>query len=359
MVCKARPVVVGLMAAVVLIGCRKDTAFTPLVGGGTPTPTSLNLPAWVVDSIGAPFIPPSNPLTVEGIALGRRLFHDPRLSDDQTLSCASCHIQQHAFSDPRQFSVGTDGSLGKRNAMAIVNLAWDEHFFWDGRRHSLEDQAIDPVIDPAEMRNTWPTVIERLQADPDYVGMFRRAFGDAPIDQTLVVKAIAQFERTLVSFGSPFDRYRFEGDTLALTPAAERGMRLFFRDAHCVDCHRDGTFSDHGLRNNGLQLVAIDSGAFLATGNPSDIGRFKVPTLRNIAHTGPYMHDGRFQTLEEVVAFYANDVQLDAPNLDQHMFPWVVGAVDLDAAEQADLVEFLHALTDAEFLTDPAFSDPN
>ncbi|MCU0320530.1 MAG: cytochrome-c peroxidase, partial [Flavobacteriales bacterium] len=168
----------------------------------------------MIDSIGPPHIPGDNPLTIEGIALGRRLFHDPLLSDDQSISCASCHLQENGFADPRQFSVGTDGSLG-------------------GRRHSLEDQALDPVIDPAEMRNTWPTVIERLRADPDYVGMFRRAFGNAPIDQTLVVKAIAQFERTLVSFGSPFDRYRFEGDALALTPAAERGMRLFFRDAHC------------------------------------------------------------------------------------------------------------------------------
>ena len=243
--------------------------------------------------------------------------------------------------------------------MAIINLAWEQHFFWDGRRHSLEEQAHDPVVDPAEMRNTWPTVVQRLSSDQTYMDMFQRAFGTRMIDSTRVVNAIAQFERTLVSFGSAFDRFRYGGDTLAMTPAAQRGMRLFYRDAHCVDCHRDGTFTDHGLRNNGLQMVAVDSGAFEVTGNPSDIGRFKVPTLRNIAHTGPYMHDGRFQTLEEVVAFYANDVQLDAPNLDQHMFPWVVGAVDLDAAEQTDLVEFLHALTDAEFLTEPAFSDPN
>ncbi|MCB9179943.1 MAG: c-type cytochrome [Flavobacteriales bacterium] len=339
-------------------GCRKEEE-TPQGGGPTgPTPAFLNVPGWVIDSIGPPYQTPGNPLTVEGIALGRRLFHDPLLSDDQTISCATCHEQDHAFSDPRPFSIGTDGSVGRRNAMAIVNLAWDQHFFWDGRRHSLEQQAHDPVVDMAEMRNTWPVVVQRLQQDPTYVSMFMDAFGTETVDSILVVSAIAQFERTLVSFGSPFDRYRYGGDTLALTPAEKRGMDLFFRDAHCVDCHRDVTLADHGLRNNGLDLLPLDSGAYEYTGNPSDIGRFKVPTLRNIAVTGPYMHDSRFETLEEVVSFYANDVELNSPNLDQHMFPWMIGQVDLDPSEQADLVAFLHALTDPVFLTDPSFGAP-
>jgi cytochrome c peroxidase len=341
----------------VMVGCRKDPA-EPVVPGNGPTPASANVPQWVLDSIGPMMPGANNPLTLEGIALGRKLFYDPLLSDNYTQSCASCHAQQSGFSDSLAFSVGTNGATGSRNAMAVINLGWDEHFFWDGRRHTLEDQAHDPVTNPIEMRNTWPVVVQRLQADPDYVTMFDKAFGTTPIDSTQVVKAIAQFERTLISFNSPFDRFQYLGDSTALNAEEQRGLDVFMRDGHCVDCHRDPLFVDHGLRNNGLDMNPVDGGLGALTGNPNDIGKFKVPTLRNIAQTAPYMHDSRFTTLEQVVNFYAHDVQINNPHIDGHMDPWRFGQVNLTPQDEADLVAFLRALSDEDFLNDPAFGPP-
>ncbi|MGV3636449.1 MAG: cytochrome-c peroxidase, partial [Flavobacteriales bacterium] len=324
-------------------GCRKDPSTTP------PAPTAYlpPLPAWFSDSTTYRWMTPAdNPSTVEGVALGRRLFHEVALSDDNSMSCASCHVQADGFSDVRQFSVGTNGAVGRRQAMAVFNLAWDARFFWDGRSHSLEDQAFRPVVDPSEMRNTWPTVVARLQAHPEYPQLFERAFGSSIIDSVNVVRAIAQFERSLISLGSRFDRYRYLGDSTALDEQEIRGMNLFMRGAHCADCHHEPLMADHGLRNNGLDLTFTDLGAAEVTNNPAHAGRFKVPTLRNIEFTPPYMHDGRFATLEEVVDFYAEDVQLESPGLDNHMLPWVGGQVELDEAERADLVAFLKALSD-------------
>ena len=327
--------------------------------GSGPTPASLNLPAWVVDSIGSGLAGVGNPLTVEGIALGRLLFYDPLLSDNFTQSCATCHAQSSGFSDPLAFSVGTNGAVGGRNAMAVINLAWDEHFFWDGRRHSLEGQAHDPVTNPIEMRNTWPTVVQRLQTHPTYPSLFQKAFGTATVDSNLVVMAIAQFERTMVSFNTPFDRFFYLGDSTALNDQEQRGLQVFMRDGHCVDCHREPLLRDHGLRNNGLDMVSADPGHGANSGNPNDVGKFKVPTLRNIAQTAPYIHDSRFTTLEQVVSFYAHDVQVDNPRIDPHMDPWRFGQVNLSPQNEADLVAFLHALTDQGFLTDPSLSDPH
>lgn len=347
----------ALFILAVLAGCRKDPAMEPDQATG-PTPATVALPAWVLDSLGPMHVQPDNPLTVEGIALGRRLFYEKALSDNYSQSCASCHLQAHGFSDPLPFSFGTNGAVGTRSAMAVVNLGWDQHFFWDGRRHSLEEQAHDPVTNPVEMRNTWPVVVQRLQDHAEYPELFRRAFGTATIDSLLVTKAIAQFERTLVSFNSRYDRFMFMGDSSALNEQEQRGLEVFMRGGHCVDCHSAELFNDHFLRNNGLDLVPADPGLGAITGYEGDIGRFKVPTLRNIAATAPYMHDSRFQTLEEVVDFYAEDVQLGSPNLDGHMLPWIAGEVDLDAQERADLVAFMRALTDSTFLTDPAFGPP-
>lgn len=346
-----------LVVLLALAGCRKDPAMEPGPSAG-PTPATVPLPGWVLDSLGPMLVPPDNPLTVEGITLGRKLFYEKALSDNYTQSCASCHLQAHGFSDPLAFSVGTNGATGTRNAMAVINLGWDQHFFWDGRRHNLEEQAHDPVTNPIEMRNTWPAVVQRLQSHPAYPELFRKAFGTATIDSALVTKAIAQFERTLVSFNSRYDRFQFEGEATALNEQEQRGLVIFMRDGHCVDCHSAELMNDHFLRNNGLDLVPVDPGLGGVTGDPNHTGRFKVPTLRNIAATAPYMHDSRFQTLEEVVHFYAEDVQLDSPNLDGHMLPWIAGQVNLDAQERADLVAFLHALTDSTFLTNPAFGAP-
>lgn len=349
----------GIAGLVLLFACRKDTEpFDTATSGSGPTAYYPQFPIWVDTTVGPIHAAPENPSTVEGIALGRRLFHDVLLSDDYSQSCATCHVQANGFSDPRALSIGTNGAAGHRNAMAIINPGWDERFFWDGRRNSLERQAHDPVVNPIEMRNTWPVVVSRLQGHPEYPALFKAAFGDENVDSNRVVNAIAQFERTLISFNSRFDRFQYMGDSTALNEQEARGLDIFMREGHCVDCHREPLLSDHGLRNNGLEWPAVDSGFGALTGNPSHIGSFKVPTLRNIAQTAPYMHDSRFATLEEVVNFYAHDVQVNSPNLDGHMDPWRFGNVNLTPENEADLVAFLHALSDVDFLTNTAFGPP-
>lgn len=347
-----------IAAANMLWACRRDTALTeePTMDG--PTRLVLSVPPWAVDSHGLN-LPYDNPLTEEGVALGRKLFYEKALSDDYSMSCATCHRQENAFSDPRQFSVGTDGSEGARNAMAVMNMAWEHFFFWDARALSLELQAFAPVTNPIEMRNTWPNVVARLQAHPEYPALFKKAFGTPIIDSMKVAFALAQFERTLISLDSPFDRYHYGGDETALTEQQLRGKDIFFNEGHCIDCHMLPLFTDHVMRNIGLDRTGGDPGLGGWTGVPHHRGNFRTPGLRNIAASAPYMHDGRHATLEEVMDFYAEDVAINVPNLDGHMEPWVNGEIDLDAQDRADLVAFMHALTDPRFLTNPAFSDPH
>lgn len=354
---------VRILAALVLLpaalaGCRRDDALEPEAPLSGPTPAALVLPAGVLEHVGAPTLPASNPLTREGIALGRKLFHETKLSDDLTLSCASCHVQANAFADPRPLSTGTNGAVGTRNAMSLVNLAWSDHLFWDGRVQGLEAQAHDPVTDPVEMRNTWPVVEARLNADAEYRALFRGAFGTEQIDSTLVTNALAQFVRSLVSFNAPFDRYWYGGDTTALSEEARNGLALFSAQGKCAGCHAPGLFTDNAFRNNGMDLVFADPGLGGVTGLAEDQGKFKVPTLRNIAVTGPYMHDARFTTLEEVLAHYNGGVHMASPNVDLLMDFWGMNPTPFSADEVHDLVLFLNALTDETLLTDPALSAP-
>lgn len=322
-----------------------------------PQPHNLEVPDFVEIYLGNFQSPQDNPLTVEGVNLGRRLFYDKKLSNDFTMSCATCHKQENAFDDPRPFSEGTNGSFGNRNAMAIVNLGWGTSFFWDGRRNSLEDQAHDPVVNPIEMANSWPTVVSRLQADEEYPSLFYKAFGSYNIDSNLVAMAIAQFERTLVSFNSPFDRYYFQGETSALNAQEISGLDIFLNKAHCNDCHSDVLLTDNAFRNNGLDISFTDNGLGLVTANASDNGKFKVPTLRNVELTSPYMHDSRFNTLEQVIDFYSSNVKSASPNLDQHMIPFGNG-LNLTIQEKADLLAFLKVLTDSSFINNSAYGDP-
>ena len=300
-------------------------------------------------------LPYDNPLTVEGVALGRRLFYEKALSADGSLSCASCHVQQFAFSDPSVRSRGMGGTLGERNALAIQNVAWDHFFFWDARAFTIELQAFAPVTGHAEMGSRWSEVAERLQRNPIYPSLFHAAFGDANIDSMRVAFALAQFERTLISLNSRYDRYAHAGDSSALTSSERRGKDLFFTRANCADCHTPPLFKGHEVQNIGLDSVPIDPGMGGLTGVPWHMGRFKTPSLRNIAVTAPYMHDGRFATLEQVVDFYADDVHTSSPTLDVHMQPWVKGEVRLSARDRADLVAFLKTLTDEGFLHEPRF----
>lgn len=302
--------------------------------------------------------PADNPTTAAGVDLGRRLFYDPILSGDGTQSCGSCHNQANGFTDNgEQFSIGIDGIVGDKNSMQLINLLWADKLFWDGRSTTLEEQALDPIINPIEMHNSLDNAVAALQNHGSYPQLFEQAFGSSTITSELVGKAIAQFERTLISGNTRYHKYKYGLPGGFMSDSELRGEALFFGEkAECFHCHIDITFTDNSFRNNGLDRVFTDvnNGLFNVTGDPADIGKFKTPTLINIEHTAPYMHDGRFQTLEEVLDHYATDVQY-SPTLD----PLIrLNGFQLTEDERTDLVAFLRTLTDEEFLSNPDFSDP-
>jgi len=300
-------------------------------------------------------LPADNPLTEEGVALGRRLFHDTRLSSNGTQSCASCHDQAHAFADPRRFSSGAGGQAGKRNAMPLFNLAWHTAFFWDGRAPTMRQQVLMPIQDKAEMNETLPNVIAKLKADAGIVAEFGRTFGSPGVSEERLAKALEQFLLTLISQESKFDRAVRK--VVELTESEKRGLRLFvtefdpkngLRGADCFHCHGGTLFTSQQFANNGLDLAKEDVGLMAVTGNEADRGKFKVPSLRNVARTAPYMHDGRFTTLEEVVEHYSSGIHRSSaldPNLAKH--PEI--GIQLTSAEKADLVAFLKTLDDETF----------
>jgi len=346
-----------LLIIVVMFSCKKGEV-TPDIES-TPTPSTVTVPSWINTSIIGDMPHPSdNPLTVEGIALGRELFYEKQLSGDNSMSCASCHFQEFNFSDNALFSTGVTGDSGDRQAMAIVNLAWDHLFFWDGRALSLEDQAFGPVVNHIELNDTWPNVVAKLQANPKYPVLFKKAFGTLIIDSVFVSKAISQFERTMVSFNSDYDKYFYEGDLSALNTSEINGFNLFFGQAECIHCHSGPLLNDPSFRNNGLDATFTDLGYGTVTGLATDIGKFKVTTLRNIAESAPYMHDGRFTTLEEVVEHYNSGVVASSPNLDSEMDHFV-GGLNLTVTEKVDLVAFLRKFSDTTYLNSLNFSDPN
>jgi cytochrome c peroxidase len=249
-----------------------------------------------------------------------------------------------------------EGTTGARNAPTIQNVAWDHFFFWDARALTIELQAFEPVRGHAEMHSSWPEVYARLQRDARYPPLFKAAFGDPGIDSMRIAFAIAQFERTLVSLNAKYDRVLHGKEQF--TNEEQRGRDLFFGSAHCVDCHEPPLFRSHAVANIGLDSLPADPGMGGRTHIAWHMGRFKTPTLRNVAVSAPYMHDGRFQTLEQVLDFYADDVQVNTPTLDAHMQPWVNGEVRLSAQDRSDLVAFLKALTDEEFLVDERHAAP-
>ena len=307
------------------------------------------------------FIPADNPMTVEGVALGRRLFYDPILSGDNTQACANCHAQEDGFSDMRPFSEGIDGSLGNRNAMALINLGWNQFgFFWDGREATLESQALKPVTNLIEMNTTWPAVEAKLNASSEYRELFKNAYDVDYIDSLHVAKAIAQFERTLISGNSKFDKY-YNQQAIQLSDQELRGLVLYTTEqADCFHCHGlGGLMADNRFHNNGLGTdFSADEGRFLVTGNEADKGKFRTPTLRNIELTAPYMHDSRFFTLEQVVEHYSEHV-VASSTLDPLMELVGIGGAQLTQSEKDDLVAFLKTFTDTEFANNPDFSDPN
>ena len=305
-------------------------------------------------------------LTVEGIALGKALFNDKNLSSDGTVSCQSCHLASAAFSDPRRVSLGVGGVPGTRNAMSLVNLAYQSHFFWDGRVTSLEQLMVEPMTRSDEM-NLKPEQIEQRLQQNKYIEKFSKAFEGKKPTFLLARKALSMYVRSLVSVNSKYDRALL--GTYTPTPAEKRGMDLFFqhpdaraglRGGNCGDCHQTitvagNTFGFDGFKNNGLSINNLqDLGLQSISGSLADLGKFKVPTLRNIALTSPYMHDGRFTTLEQVLDHYNDPALYANPNVDVIMKSSSNlrngSSLGLTEQEKADIITFLHMLTDTTHL---------
>jgi cytochrome c peroxidase len=330
-------------------------------------------------------IPSSNPMTVEGVQLGRRLFYDPMLSADSTMSCSSCHLPAGSFTDNKAVSVGIDGISGQRSSMSLLNVAYANNgLFWDGRSPNLEDQALLPVEDPIEMHTTWTNVVEKLKRHKDYPTRFRKAFGisdRSEITKELAAKAMAQFERILISSGnSKYDRFQFKGETNLFDDEELDGFIMFnddalnqgvnLPDAQCFHCHGGLINTGNKYFNNGLDSVSSlddfkDLGRYIATNNPSDKGKFRAPTLRNIALSAPYMHDGRFKTLKEVMDHYSRNgtgAANEDPFIRQIGYP-IQGSnpikyTGLTEYQKNALVKFLETLNDAEFVNNPDIQNP-
>lgn len=279
--------------------------------------------------------PKDNPPNVAKIELGKQLYFDGRLSKDNTISCASCHDPAKGFSNGEQFATGVGGAKGGRNSPTVLNSAYYKQQFWDGRAATLEDQALGPIQNPIEMAMTLDAVVKKLNAIPGYRQQFQKVFG-TDVTPEGIAKSIAAYERTVLSGNAPYDRFK-AGDTKALSEPAQRGMKLFFGKANCSSCHGGASFTDSGYHNLGIGMDAKepDIGREAVSKLAGDRGAFKTPTLREIARSGPYMHDGSLKTLEEVVEHY-NKGGIANDWLDEEIYP-----LKLTAQDKADLVTFM------------------
>lgn len=342
-----KAIILILFTAFATVACRTserdkvDAAPASPVGVALEIKAPLGLPP-------AP-IPADNRPTANSVALGRRLFFETKLSVDNTLSCASCHQPSLNFSDGQTVAVGVGKQLGLRNSPTVLNAAYSLALFWDGRAGSLEQQAGDPIANPKEMNMSHDVCAEKLNADQKYRDEFAKVFGPGVITMDKVKKAIAGFERTLLSGNSPFDRYQYGGEKAALNPAAARGLAVFTdpKRGNCATCHTigvtfalftDGQFHNLGAgMNSGGELT--DLGRYVQTKSEADRGAFRTPSLRNVARTAPYMHDGSLKTLKDVIDFYVGGGNSNL-QLDRQIKP-----LKLSARDGRDLVEFLEALT--------------
>ena len=327
---------------------RKKPLYLPAAGKGFPFKMSSRFPV--------PSLPLDNPIIEERVLLGQKLFHDKKLSRDHSISCASCHQVENAFADRRRLSVGVGGEKGVRNSMPLFNLAWKDRFFWDGRAVSLREQVLMPIADHKEMAHDLPGLVTRLKASDEYPALFAKAFQPADITPETIALALENFLLTLTSYDSKFDR-AMQGK-LELTDQEKRGFELFMTEyeprsrqygADCFHCHGGALFSDHQFHNNGLSLDSSDLGLHRVTGKVADKGKFATPSLRNIALTAPYMHDGRFKTLEEVLQHYNTGI-VRSDTLDPNLAKHPKSGINLSPKDIAALAAFLRTLTDQKYL---------
>jgi len=338
------------------------------------------LPAWAP----RPLVPANNPMSNVKVELGRVLFHDQRLSVNGSFSCATCHQQSRAFTDGLPVAVGATGEKHPRNSMSLTNAAYNPALTWaDPLQHALEAQALVPMFGtaPVEMglKGREGRITRLLEHDPRYARLFRAAFPGQAQPGTMInlTRAIAAFERSLLSFDSPYDRYRFGGDANAISVTAKRGEALFFSERmKCFHCHGGINFTDTvahnrmdrpevAFHNTGLYNLDArgaypkdNTGLMAITGKPEDMGKFRAPSLRNIAVTAPYMHDGSIATLGEVLDHYAKGGRASLPNSPAPLRSDFIRGFEMSAREKEEMLAFLESLTDRGFLTDPAFSDP-
>ncbi len=361
----------SLIFIIGLSQCKKDGSGNQQNPSGLwsgATPYNFTVP----EGFPQPFIPADNPMSVEGVKLGRFLFYDKRLSKDMSMSCGTCHEPQNAFSNRTAKSVGIHGQQTRRNSMPIFNLAWQQNFFWDGRAVSLEEQALLPVTDQLELDNDWATVVARLETDSVYPAMFQDAFGPtSSITKENAVKAIAQFERSIVSANSEFDQVvRLKTKASFDDPRAAEGMVFFDRffpdGADCSHCHgREETsyimgsygllqFSNNGLKDSLGEMT--DRGLEEVTGNPDHRAKFRIPSLRNLLFSTPFMHDGSIPDIDSVVTFYnsqshknrTTDQVMETAGRDNR---WTI-------EEQENLKAFLRSLSDDDFRENQDYTNP-
>jgi cytochrome c peroxidase len=352
--------------------CTKETGKVP-DDAGVYKPTLIDPTDIFPAEFGLPVLPKDNPFTEEGVLLGRMLFYDPLLSIDSSISCASCHRQEYAFTEPLDKSVGFRGLRNMRNSMPLFNLAYHHSYFWDSRAKTLRDLVFEPIQAHNEMAMTLPTLRERLKRNKRYIDYFKKAFNSEPNLHDMSL-AMEQFLLSIVSKDSRFNQF-FPGDNLKVLSASElRGAFIYnglidfdangvTKGADCFHCH-GGELSQQlnagmgGIASNGLDPAPVDLGVGGVTNRSQDMGTFKAPSLLNIAVTAPYMHDGRFKTLEEVIDHYSDGVNFDNPNIHPQMAAH--GGIQLRLSQQQkdDLVAYLRSMTDSTFLNNPAYSNP-
>ena len=331
--------ILGSVFLLLASGCQTDE----------PVPYQQNIPNWFPEME----IPAENQLTQARINLGRKLFYEPLLSSDSSVSCSTCHQQEKAFTEDVPISLGVNQAIGLRNAPTLANIGFAPYFFHDGGVETLELQSQQPIFSLEEMNFTIAGFLDRIENDDEYKQMFLKAYNREP-DAFGISRAIASFERTFISGNSRYDQYEYQGVSNALSEQEIRGKDLFFSEqAKCSNCHKPPLFTNYEFENIGLYLNYADSGRARISHLSADNGKFKVPTLRNIELTAPYMHNGSMQTLEEVVEHFISG-GVGHPNKSEEIEP-----LYLNEQEKDDLVAFLKSLTDQSFVFNSDFGNPN